>query len=664
VLVHSQSDAAKFHWLASGGVAGGLAWADIAAAALPGTDFLVENSTEYGREIGSFRHSIALLARRPRKMERDDYFIFDLARLATAMRGADWMYALIAAPIPDSIIAERIGHLQHYEKRVRQTWMRRGTAEETNQSAARDLLELISAELERHHEGSAIGMWEAQACLLCDDPAVLTAGALAWRGQAAHANLTLAAWLTAPCRLQSTCSPALSCLTSREVPAMVPLPLEECDGTPVRQRVLFAQAGATISTGPSIAIGRVIRDRRPSQTWLQVPVQDLTRHILIAGSTRSGKTQTAQFCAYQIWEEQRVPFLVLDPAKSDYRRLFRSGLGNELRMYTPGLVDGVAFSFNPLAVPEGVPANIHMDGIRDLLLAAFGWVEPMPAVLAIALEVVYRASGWNLQTGTHPKGWAPEVMPRLTDLIKAIPVVVEKLGWTGEAANTLRSGPITRLNSLLTGPRMTVLNPATSTDILSLLEHPTVIEMGWFGTDEDKAFLLGGLILALAEVRQVQGTSSHLKHLALIEEAHCLLAAPPSTGNSEYAEPRQKAVRQFCNLLASIGGYGQALAVVEQIPTKLAPDLLANTGLKIVHQLVLEQDAEAVGAAMNLTAEQRRFLTSLRPGDALAFRAGDNGAYHIKVPDHAGRLGFGGLHISNAEIARQMARHVADIAAA
>lgn len=38
--------------------------------------------------------------------------------------------------------------------------------------------------------------------------------------------------------------------------------------------------------------------------------------------------------------------------------------------------------------------------------------------------------------------------------------------------------------------------------------------------------------------------------------------------------------------------------IAEQIPTKLAPDTLKNTNLKIVHRTVAREDREAVGKAM------------------------------------------------------------------
>jgi hypothetical protein len=288
--------------------------------------------------------------------------------------------------------------------------------------------------------------------------------------------------------------------------------------------------------------------------------------------------------------------------------------------------------------------------VRNLLLAAFGWVEPMPSVLALALETIYRAKGWNMNTGEHPNGYARAPSPTLRDLINAIPAVVKHLGWTGEAASTLRAGPTTRLESLLIGPRAQVLMGKGSTDLRALLSQPTIIEIEWFGSDEEKAFLLGALVLALAGLRKAAGPRAGLHHMLVIEEAHCLLGVAGARGAQDTAQPRQHAVREFCNLLAEIGGYGQGVMVIEQVPTKLPSDLLANTGLKIAHQLPLQQDAEAMGAAMKLSAAQRRCLPSLQRGEAIVFRAGDESAFRVQAPDHAGRLGFAALEVSHEQV--------------
>ena len=658
VVIQCIAGEVRFHWMVAGGNVGALSWSAMAAAALPGADWMAENVDRTLLTLPSHgRRGVALLARHPRAHEGAAHFASDLSRLVVAMQGSDWTLALLAQPVAPDWLRNDHHSLHRARRETQLAWGVPGGSEHQVLPQARHALALLDAEAVRYEEGASTGMWDIQAGLFADNPATLSAGAAAWRGQLATAELPLRAWSFVSClhdvRLQGGIS---SRLTTRETAALVPLPYEDTSGIALRERVPFAQERASSGDRSAIAIGRVLADGRALPHWLDLRLSDVPRHGLICGSTRSGKSQTAQFLARQLWEEHRIPFLILDPAKSDYRRLLRSPLGRDLRIFTPGLAGGAMFAFNPLAVPHGVPVQMHMDGVRDLLLAAFGWVEPMPSVLTLALEVVYRVHGWDLQRNTHRPVSGRSKMPTLQSLIDAIPFVVEKLGWTGEAASLLRSGPITRLSSLLSGTRASVLDSPTHFDIRTLLAHPTIIEMGWFGTDEDKAFLLGALVLALAEARLADGAFPDLKHLLLIEEAHCLLAAPTVVGGSESAQPQQKAVRQFCNLLATIGGYGQGVFVVEQVPTKLAPDLLANTGVKIAHQLPLQQDCDAVGAAMTLNAAQRRFLPRLQRGEAVAFRAGDHGAFHIQVPDHAGKLGFSRLHISDAEVSAHMNR--------
>ena len=38
-------------------------------------------------------------------------------------------------------------------------------------------------------------------------------------------------------------------------------------------------------------------------------------------------------------------------------------------------------------------------------------------------------------------------------------------------------------------------------------------------------------------------------------------------------------------MLAEIRAYGEGIVVAEQIPTKLVPDVVKNTALKVVHRL-------------------------------------------------------------------------------
>jgi hypothetical protein len=72
--------------------------------------------------------------------------------------------------------------------------------------------------------------------------------------------------------------------------------------------------------------------------------------------------------------------------------------------------------------------------------------------------------------------------------------------------------------------------------------------------------------------------------------------------------------------------------VVEQIPTKLATDILKNTSLKIMHRIVAADDREIMGATMNLDPDQVRRVGSLKVGDAAVFSQNDDKATLVNVP--------------------------------
>src|SRR5262249_4113964 len=57
---------------------------------------------------------------------------------------------------------------------------------------------------------------------------------------------------------------------------------------------------------------------------------------------------------------------------------------------------------------------------------------------------------------------------------------------------------------------------------------------------------------------------------------------------------------------------------------RLAPDVLKNTNLKIVHRLVAGDDREAMAASMSMDKEQATVLATLPRGRAAVFSEGDH----------------------------------------
>src|SRR5436190_194440 len=70
-------------------------------------------------------------------------------------------------------------------------------------------------------------------------------------------------------------------------------------------------------------------------------------------------------------------------------------------------------------------------------------------------------------------------------------------------------------------------------------------------------------------------------------------------------------------------------------------NLLKNTAVKITHRLPAADDREAVGATMNMTQAQNRFLVTLNPGEAAVFTDGMDFPLLTRMPDGTAREAAG-----------------------
>ena len=109
--------------------------------------------------------------------------------------------------------------------------------------------------------------------------------------------------------------------------------------------------------------------------------------------------------------------------------------------------------------------------------------------------------------------------------------------------------------------------------------------------------------------------------------------------------PKGKAVESFCNLIAEMRSYGQGVIVAEQIPTKIAPDVIKNTNTKIIHRLVSIDDQIAVGTGLGLEEQECRYLNQLSAGTALAHKEGMSKPVEISVFNELPNEAIGDIRI-------------------
>lgn len=438
-------------------------------------------------------------------------------------------------------------------------------------------------------------------------------------------------------------------MSSRELARLLALPRNEYAGYFVDQFVEFdVDNRPGRGDGGEYVLGDIVRscqaDALPEGGYA-IRLDDLTRHALIVGLTGGGKTNTSKGLLSTLWRKHGVPFLVIESAKREYWEL--SMLADEaggrafssLNVFTVGDENprtASPFRLNPMEAAPGIALQTHIDYLLSTFKAAFELYPPMPYVLETAVYKVYEDRGWDIVTGENRYGL--NRYPMLRDLEAAVVEVTDSLHYDSEVASNVKAALTARIHSLMNGSKDAMMNTARGIDMDYLLSRPTVLELEDLGDDDTKAFVIGILLVRIYEHRKANqyatsdrpGGGKSLGHVIMVEEAHRLLRNVQ--GGGEGNQSRANAVEFFCNMLAEIRSFGQGFFIADQVPTKLAPDTLKNTNLKIIHRTVMQEDREAVGRAMNMTPEQTAYLSALRVGYAAVFGEGDNRPKLVRFP--------------------------------
>jgi hypothetical protein len=428
------------------------------------------------------------------------------------------------------------------------------------------------------------------------------------------------------------------------------------DGRPGGAGKPGGAGGAGGLPATAVSLGQILdRLDRPVGEF-RVPLATLNRHAFVTGATGAGKSQTVRHLLEQL-SSAGVPWLAIEPVKSEYAaiagRLGGQGGFGSLSQPKPstsgaagdggGLVTvinpadpaAIPVSVNPLAPEPGYPVQAHIDMLRALFTAAFDADEPFPQIMAQALERVYGENGWDVVTGGGvPWAAADPAVPTLAQLQRAALAVIEDVGYGAQLQADVRGFVDVRLRSLRVGSAGRFFEGGHPAGIGGLLGRNVVLALEDVANDEDKAFLMGTLIIRIVEHLRLQaraGQRGGLRHVIVIEEAHRLLRAARAGRASAHA------VELFASMLAEIRAYGEGLVIAEQIPAKLIGDVVKNTALKVVHRLPAGDDRDLVGAAMNLDPDQSRQVVSLAPGVAAVFTDGMDRPVRVQVPFGGGR---------------------------
>lgn len=441
-----------------------------------------------------------------------------------------------------------------------------------------------------------------------------------------------------------------SILTTTELGRITRLPLHDLPGIEVEKLADYGRNWPHVKEiKNSLNLGCLIDHEIDSKRYITIESRQFLRHCFISGATGSGKSTTMRSLLTQLWGNN-TPFLVIEPVKREYRYLVDRIQG--LKAFALGHKD-CRFSINPFNFSPEVGLIPHIDLLKSAFQASLGMYSSMPFILEHIIYEAYKQNGWNIATSSNASLervsrlfgfnsltvlWT-RFLPRLRDLVGMVDEAIDDFfPQNSDYSISLVGALKSRLNSLCQGAKGNLLDSSVETSFDKLLESPVVLELWPFADNEEKAFVMALLLMRIYEYRQAQeigkggGQAKNLVHLLVIEEAHRLLAKVAGSGEHSQ-QGRQKGVDVFADILAEIRSYGQGIVVVDQIPSKLVPDVLRNTDLKIAHRLVDKEDRTLLGATMNLDEEQTRDIARFTPGQACLYYSGLRKPLHVKIKE-------------------------------
>ena len=519
-------------------------------------------------------------------------------------------------------------------------------------------LEILEEQMKRLEQSTALGMWDFAAYVLSEDQNVannvahtylaLTQGDNSymsqtavnlWRGDMGpHSDdaKEICSYLRELRHPLFGLSPALTnvdedynaypavvtaatSLSGKELAYSLNFPQHSVAGFPVIECAEFGRNVVrydSLKGQSKLVIGHIFHMNHVESGKVSLSKESLASHTFITGSTGSGKSNTV----YQMIDaaaDQGVKFLVIEPAKGEYKSIF--GMDEDVSVYGTNPYISPMLRLNPFSFPSGIHIFEHLDRLVEIFNVCWPMYAAMPAVLKSAIEKSYVDCGWDLMRSINYYG--ENIYPNFADVARNIKEIIETSEYDAENKGAYKGSLLTRLQALTTGINGTIFvaNELTPEE---LFDNNVIVDLSRVGSTETKALIMGMLVLKLQEHRMAEPgrMNSKLKHISVLEEAHNLLRRTSTEQSPDSANLMGKSVEMLSNAIAEMRTYGEGFIIVDQAPGLLDMAVIRNTNTKIIMRLPDQGDRELVGRAANLNDDQITELAKLPCGVAAVYQ--------------------------------------------
>lgn len=418
-------------------------------------------------------------------------------------------------------------------------------------------------------------------------------------------------------------------VSTNELAIHMGLPRHSVRGLPVVEHAAFAQEVVTrkAKQDKQINLGRIYHLGQQMDTGVNLDLDSLAMHTFITGSTGSGKSNAVYRLLSKV-REKRIPFLVVEPAKGEYKDVFR-----DAACYGTNPKSGELLKINPFSFPEKIHVLEHIDRIVEIFNVCWPMYAAMPAVLKDSIEQAYVSAGWDLDLSENTK--APGLFPAFDDVLRELNATMKRSDYSADTKGDYIGSLSTRLKSLTNGINGRIF-VNDEMDLGKLFDQDAIIDISRVGSMETKSLIMGIVVLKLQEYRMAgaAGMNMPLSHLTVLEEAHHLLKKTSTAQNTESSNLAGKSVEMLTNAIAEVRTYGEGFVIVDQAPNLLDTAVIRNTNTKIVLRLPERTDRDVAGGAIALTDKQMNELARLPQGVAAVYQNDWQEAVLCSMPEY------------------------------
>jgi hypothetical protein len=354
-----------------------------------------------------------------------------------------------------------------------------------------------------------------------------------------------------------------------------------------------------------IVIGNVTHGKRITSSSFALCKDELNKHVLVVGSTGTGKTNLLNCMMLQL-HQAGIPFLCLS-LKQDQRALMQ--LIGPLK-----IVESFRLKLNPVESPPGVDQQSWNQALADV----YGTTQDimMGGSDYFTEHLDYQLERFDIANGEYPS------LLNVRDSIRA-----EIVKWSeARQRQDYKIRNEGRLNALLKAPG-NIFDCSRGFRLEKLLNLPVVIELSGLGQAVHD-FLVAYLLTWIYHYRLNQPERGKLKHIIIVDDAHRVFAAA-------FERSQTLRVAWIDRMVNEIRDLGEGFIVADQQPSLLASSIKSNAYCTIVLALGAAEEVQEMSGNMTATSEEKaqaiEAIQSRSPGEAVV-RVGNLRAFTIRMP--------------------------------